>query len=92
MGTNGIDRGRWVDWERGAQDAFRRNVRVLAGGREHSREDGASRGPRKRALVAGVSMGVAALLFLVLSAGFSGGPGTVSDTAAPGMSSLQEQI
>lgn len=49
-------------------------------------------GPRERALVAGVSMGVAALLCLVLSEGFSGGLGAVSDTAAPGISSLQEQI
>ncbi|MFJ5740097.1 hypothetical protein [Streptomyces microflavus] len=39
-----------------------------------------------------MSMGVAALLCLVLSVGFSGGPGAVSDTAASGISSLQEQI
>lgn len=48
-------------------------------------------GLRKRTLVAGVSMGVGALLCLVLSVGFSGGQGAVSDTAAPEISSLQEQ-
>lgn len=49
-------------------------------------------GLRKRTLVAGVSMGVGALLCFVLSAGFSGGQSAVSDTAAPEISSLQEQI
>lgn len=46
----------------------------------------------KRTLVAGVSMGVVALLCFVLSAGFSGGQSAVSDRAAPEISSLQEQI
>ncbi|MER6520107.1 hypothetical protein ABT246_25035 [Streptomyces sp. NPDC001553] len=49
-------------------------------------------GLRKRTLVAGVSMGVGALLCFVLSAGFSGSHGAAGDTAAPGTSSLQEQI
>ncbi|MGW5927731.1 hypothetical protein ACWF2L_15980 [Streptomyces anulatus] len=49
-------------------------------------------GPRKRTLVAGVSMGVGALLCFVLSPEGSGGQGAVSDTAAPEISSLQEQI
>ncbi|WP_327357881.1 hypothetical protein [Streptomyces sp. NBC_01304] len=49
-------------------------------------------GRRKRSLVAGVSMGVGALVCFVLSAGFSGGHSAVSDTAAPEISSLQEQI
>ncbi|MFJ9900608.1 hypothetical protein ACIQPR_45505 [Streptomyces sp. NPDC091280] len=49
-------------------------------------------GLRKRTLVAGVSMGVGALLCFALSAGFSGGQSAVSDTAAPEISSLQEQI
>ncbi|MEU0030653.1 hypothetical protein [Streptomyces sp. NPDC006335] len=49
-------------------------------------------GLRKRTLVAGVSMGVGALLCFVLSAGFSGGQSAVSDTSAPEISSLQEQI
>ncbi|MFJ2778063.1 MULTISPECIES: hypothetical protein [unclassified Kitasatospora] len=46
----------------------------------------------KRTLVVGVSMGVGALLCFAFSAGFSGGQGAVSDTAAPEISSLQEQI
>lgn len=49
-------------------------------------------GLRKRTLVAGVSMGVGALLCFVLSAGFSGGESAVSDRAAPEISSLREQI
>ncbi|MCM2392703.1 hypothetical protein [Streptomyces albipurpureus] len=49
-------------------------------------------GLRKRTLVAGVSMGVGALLCFALSAGLSGGQGVVSDTSAPEISSLQEQI
>ncbi|MFF8914180.1 hypothetical protein ACF08M_12850 [Streptomyces sp. NPDC015032] len=49
-------------------------------------------GLRKRTLVAGVSMGAGALLCFVLSAGFSGGQGAVSDTAAPEISALREQI
>ncbi|MFF3128668.1 hypothetical protein ACFVRD_41885 [Streptomyces sp. NPDC057908] len=49
-------------------------------------------GLRTPTLVAGVSMGVAALLCFVLSAGFSGGQTTVSDEAAQEVSSLQEQI
>lgn len=49
-------------------------------------------GLRKRTLVAGVSMGVGALLCFVLSAGFSGSQSAVSDTAAPEISLLQEQI
>jgi hypothetical protein len=47
---------------------------------------------RKRTLVAGVSMGVGALLCFVLSAGFSGGQSAMRDTAVPEISSLQEQI
>lgn len=46
----------------------------------------------KRTLVACVSMSVGALLCFILSAGFSGGQRAVSDTAAPEISSLQEQI
>lgn len=49
-------------------------------------------GLRKRTLVAGVSMGVGALLCFVLSAGFSGDQSSVSDTAGPKISSLQEEI
>ncbi|MEV7953026.1 hypothetical protein [Streptomyces sp. NPDC088141] len=47
---------------------------------------------RKRTLVVSVSMGVGALLCFVLSAGFSGGQSAASDTAAPEISSLQEQL
>ncbi|MGW2984298.1 hypothetical protein [Streptomyces goshikiensis] len=49
-------------------------------------------GLRTRTLVAGASMGVSALLCFVLSAAFSGAQGAVSDTTAPEISSLLEQI
>lgn len=49
-------------------------------------------GLRKCTLVAGVSLGVGALLCFVLSAGVSGRQSAVSDTAAPEISSLREQI
>ncbi|KOT57105.1 MULTISPECIES: hypothetical protein [Streptomyces] len=49
-------------------------------------------GLRKHTLVIGVGMGAGALLCFVLSAGFSSGQSTVSSTAAPEASSLQEQI
>ncbi|MFF4409512.1 hypothetical protein [Streptomyces sp. NPDC001404] len=49
-------------------------------------------GLRKCTLVAGVSMGVGALLCFVLSAEISGGHSVVSDRAAPEISALQEQI
>ncbi|MEV0412429.1 hypothetical protein AB0I68_16895 [Streptomyces sp. NPDC050448] len=47
---------------------------------------------RKPTLAAGLSMGVGALLCFVLSAGISDGQSAVRGTAAPEVSSLQEQI
>ncbi|MEW1548337.1 hypothetical protein [Streptomyces tsukubensis] len=49
-------------------------------------------GLRNRTLIACASMGVGARLCFVLSAGVSGGQGTVSRTAAPEIPSLLEQI